>query len=196
MSGKSTLLRAVGANAVLAMAGAPVRAHALTFVADGDRRTIRVEDSLQDGALALLRAKFSASATSSQRRAAGVPCCSCSTRFSHGTNSHDRRIGAEAIVRALVEAGAIGAGDDARSGADRRWPASSVRARATSTSRIASKTEKWCSTTACATVSSTQEQRAGAHALGRTGCVSRRRPVLGRGRQRSPAGSDVAVNCA
>jgi DNA mismatch repair ATPase MutS len=26
----------------------------------------------------------------------------------HGTNSHDRRVGAEAVVRALVEAGAIG----------------------------------------------------------------------------------------
>jgi DNA mismatch repair ATPase MutS len=28
--------------------------------------------------------------------------------FLHGTNSHDRRIGAEAVVRSLVERGAIG----------------------------------------------------------------------------------------
>ena len=49
MSGKSTLLRAVGANAVLALAGAPVRAARLTLSPLAIGATIRVEDSLQQG---------------------------------------------------------------------------------------------------------------------------------------------------
>src|SRR5207253_11076816 len=49
MSGKSTLLRTVGVNAVLALAGAPVRARRLRLSPLAIGATLRVQDSLQDG---------------------------------------------------------------------------------------------------------------------------------------------------
>ena len=55
MSGKSTLLRTVGVNAVLALTGAPVRARRLRLSPLAIGATLRVEDSLMAGAIALLR---------------------------------------------------------------------------------------------------------------------------------------------
>ena len=49
MSGKSTLLRTVGVNAVLALAGAPVRAQRLTLSPLTIGATLRIQDSLQEG---------------------------------------------------------------------------------------------------------------------------------------------------
>jgi hypothetical protein len=49
MSGKSTLLRTVGLNAVLAQAGAPVRATRLRMSPLGIGATLRIQDSLQAG---------------------------------------------------------------------------------------------------------------------------------------------------
>src|SRR5438034_5908186 len=49
MSGKSTLLRTVGINAVLAMAGAPVRARRLRVSCVAIGATLRIQDSLQAG---------------------------------------------------------------------------------------------------------------------------------------------------
>jgi hypothetical protein len=107
MSGKSTLLRAVGVNAVMALAGAPVRAARLVLSPLAIGATIRVEDSLQAG-----QSRFYAEVL---RIRAIVDLASRQTHvlflldeILHGTNSHDRRIGAEAIVRTLVGAGAIG----------------------------------------------------------------------------------------
>ena len=48
-SGKSTLLRTVGINAVLAFAGAPVRAGRLTLTPLVLGATLRIQDSLQEG---------------------------------------------------------------------------------------------------------------------------------------------------
>lgn len=107
MSGKSTLMRAVGANVVLALAGGPVRAHhfQLSMLAIGV--SLRVEDSLQEG-----HSRFYSEILRIRdvvARARGpLPVLFLLDEILHGTNSHDRRIGAEAIVRALVEAGAIG----------------------------------------------------------------------------------------
>jgi hypothetical protein len=106
MSGKSTLLRAVGATTALALAGGPVRATraALSPLVIG--ATIRVQDSLQDGQsrfyAEILRIRDIVEAS------AAKPVLFLLDEILHGTNSHDRRIGAEAIVRALVAAGAIG----------------------------------------------------------------------------------------
>ena len=66
----------------------------------------------------------------------------------HGTNSHDRRIGAEAIVRALVEAGAIGL-VTTHDLALTELVAELGAARRTCTSRIGSRTAGWSSTTGC-----------------------------------------------
>jgi DNA mismatch repair ATPase MutS len=49
MSGKSTLLRTVGTNAVLAFAGAPVRAQSLRLSLLAIGATLRIQDSLQEG---------------------------------------------------------------------------------------------------------------------------------------------------
>ena len=107
MSGKSTLLRAVGVNAVLALAGAPVRARRLTMSALILGATLRIDDSLEAGHSKfyseILRLK--AIVESARGR---VPMLFLLDEILHGTNSHDRRIGAEAIVRALVASGAIG----------------------------------------------------------------------------------------
>jgi MutS domain V len=107
MSGKSTLLRTVGINAVLAMAGAPVRAVSLrmTPLAIGTR--IRSADSLQEG-----RSNFFTEILHIKRVFELVgkekSVLFLFDELLDGTNSNDRRIGAEKLLRTLVEAGAIG----------------------------------------------------------------------------------------
>ena len=106
MSGKSTLLRTVGVNAVLAQAGAPVRARRLRLSPLMLGASIRIEDSLHAGV-----SRFYAEITRLgliMRRAGEAPVLFLIDELLHGTNSHDRRIGAEAIVRGLVDRGAIG----------------------------------------------------------------------------------------
>jgi len=107
MSGKSTLLRAVGANTVLALAGGPVRAERLSLSPLAIGATIRVEDSLQEGHsrfyAEILRIRDIVALTEGK-----APVLFLLDEILHGTNSHDRRIGADAVVRALVDAGAIG----------------------------------------------------------------------------------------
>jgi len=107
MSGKSTLLRAMGTNAVLALAGAPVRARALRLSPLSLGASIRVMDSLQAGS-----SRFYAEITRLRQLVDltknGPPLLFLLDELLHGTNSHDRCIGAEAIVRGLVERGAIG----------------------------------------------------------------------------------------
>jgi hypothetical protein len=108
MSGKSTLLRTVGVNAVLAMAGAPVRAKGLRLTALHVGASIRVNDSLQDGS-----SRFYAEITRLRKlfdlaRDGGPSLLFLLDELLQGTNSNDRRIGAEGIVRALLTRGAIG----------------------------------------------------------------------------------------
>lgn len=107
MSGKSTLLRTVGTNAVLALAGAPVRARSLTLSPLAVGASIRIHDSLQAGT-----SRFYAEITR-LRQIADLARTSEALLFLldeilHGTNSHDRRIGAESIVKRFVEKGGIG----------------------------------------------------------------------------------------
>jgi MutS-like protein len=107
MSGKSTLLRTIGINAVLAQAGAPVRARRLRLSPLVPGASIRVIDSLQGGTsrfyAEIVRLRDILSATGGP-----TPVLFLLDEFLHGTNSHDRRIGAEAMVRGLVERGAVG----------------------------------------------------------------------------------------
>ncbi len=107
MSGKSTLLRTVGINAVLALAGAPVRAHSLRIAPLSLGASIRITDSLQEGT-----SRFYVEITRLQklvRLAEGpIPLLFLLDELLHGTNSHDRRIGAEAVVKGLADRGAIG----------------------------------------------------------------------------------------
>lgn len=107
MSGKSTLLRAVGINTVLAMAGAPVRAQRLRLTPLRVGASIRVNDSLQEGS-----SRFYAEIKRLRQiydLAGGNPALLfLLDELLQGTNSKDRRIGGEGIVRALVERGSIG----------------------------------------------------------------------------------------
>jgi len=107
MSGKSTLLRTVGVNAVLAFAGAPVRAGKLRVTPLAIGATLRIQDSLQEG-----RSRFYAEITRIRRLsdvARGTPhLLFLLDELFHGTNSHDRLIGASGVLRRLVEHGAIG----------------------------------------------------------------------------------------
>ncbi|MGE0445149.1 MAG: DNA mismatch repair protein MutS [Vicinamibacterales bacterium] len=107
MSGKSTLLRTVGVNAVLALAGAPVRAAALRLSPLAVGATLRIQDSLQEG-----RSRFYAEITRIRAladRAGGTPpLLFLLDELFHGTNSHDRLIGAAGVLRSLLDRGAIG----------------------------------------------------------------------------------------
>jgi DNA mismatch repair ATPase MutS len=107
MSGKSTLLRVVGANAVLAQAGAPVRARSLRLTPLAMGASIRTLDSLQGGTsrfyTEIKRLRQLVDLTKGPR-----PVLFLLDELLHGTNSHDRRIGAEAVIRTLVERRAIG----------------------------------------------------------------------------------------
>jgi MutS domain V len=107
MSGKSTLLRSVGVNTVLALAGAPVRAVRLRLSPLVIGATLRVEDSLQAGHSRFYAEILRIRAIVDRARGS-VPLLFLLDEILHGTNSYDRRIGAEAIVRALVGLGAIG----------------------------------------------------------------------------------------
>ena len=107
MSGKSTLLRTLGVNVVLAQAGAPVRAERLRLSPLAVGASIRVNDSLQGGIsrfyAEILRLRQILDQTGGTR-----PVLFLIDELLQGTNSHDRRIGAEAMVRGLVERGAMG----------------------------------------------------------------------------------------
>jgi hypothetical protein len=107
MSGKSTLLRSVGLNTVLAWAGAPVRAHGVRVSPLAVGASMRVQDSIQDG-----KSRFYAEITRLRlvvdMASAEPPLLFLLDELLSGTNSHDRLIGADAVVTTLVERGAIG----------------------------------------------------------------------------------------
>jgi DNA mismatch repair ATPase MutS len=127
MSGKSTLLRAVGINSVLAMAGAPVHAKSLRLSPLQVGTRIHSSDSLQEGrstffaeilhirkVFDLAGAKCSGD-RNSVRAAASTPKAREARallflfdELLEGTNSKDRRIGAERLIQGLLERGAIG----------------------------------------------------------------------------------------
>ena len=107
MSGKSTLLRAVGINTVLAMAGAPVRAASLKLTPLQIGASILINDSLQEGS-----SRFYAEITRLRNicdlAETHPPVLFLLDELLQGTNSKDRLIGAEGVVRALLAGGSIG----------------------------------------------------------------------------------------
>lgn len=107
MSGKTTLMRTVGVNVVLAQAGAPVRADRLRLSPLCLGATIRIQDSLLDG-----RSRFYEEIKRLQdlmTLAEGErPLLFLLDELLHGTNSHDRQVGAKALLRQFVGLGAVG----------------------------------------------------------------------------------------
>jgi hypothetical protein len=105
MSGKSTLLRSVGINTVLAMAGAPVCAARLRLSPLQVGASIRVNDSLYEGS-----SRFYAEITRLRQlfEPSSLPLLFLLDELLQGTNSNDRRIGSQGVLRALIDRGAIG----------------------------------------------------------------------------------------
>ncbi|MGH8185304.1 MAG: MutS-related protein, partial [Steroidobacteraceae bacterium] len=110
MSGKSTLLRTVGINTVLAMAGAPVRARRLRLSPLQVGTNIRINDSLHEGS-----SRFYAEITRLRHlnelaaREPPLPqLLFLLDEVLQGTNSRDRFIGAQGVIGALIGRGAIG----------------------------------------------------------------------------------------
>jgi DNA mismatch repair ATPase MutS len=107
MAGKSTLLKAVGLNVILAHAGAPIRAARARLASFSVCSSNSISDSLLDG-----KSKFLAEAERLhgilQQTGLESPVLFLIDEILSGTNSHDRRIACESVVRALVAGGAIG----------------------------------------------------------------------------------------
>jgi hypothetical protein len=108
MSGKSTLLRAIGLNAVLAMAGAPVCATRLSIGKVAVATSMRVSDSLEAGISHFLAELKRIKRVVDMARER-PPVLFLLDEILHGTNSRERLIGARAIVRSLTDLGAFGA---------------------------------------------------------------------------------------
>jgi MutS domain V len=106
MAGKSTLLRAIGLNVVLAQCGAPVCCSRLTLSPFAVGASITVQDSLQSGL-----SRFYAEIQRLKQitdLAATRPTLFLLDELLSGTNSHDRRVGTEALLRELLARKAIG----------------------------------------------------------------------------------------
>ncbi len=107
MSGKSTLMRTTGINAVLALAGAPVRAQRLRLTPLAVGTCLRHTDSLQEH-----RSGFYTEALRIRRiydRLNGpLPVLFLFDELLSGTNSKDRRIAAEGVIKTMLARGAIG----------------------------------------------------------------------------------------
>jgi hypothetical protein len=107
MSGKSTFLRTAGTNAVLALAGAPVRARRLRLASMRVGASIQIHDSLAEG-----QSRFYAEILRLRQilglAKEGGPVLFLLDEILHGTNSHDRRIGAEAVLRSLLRHRTVG----------------------------------------------------------------------------------------
>ncbi|MCU1336369.1 MAG: mismatch repair protein MutS domain protein [Bryobacterales bacterium] len=107
MSGKSTLLRAVGLSVVLAWAGAPVTAGRLKLSRLRLGASMRTTDSVIDH-----RSRFYAEISRLKDvvdlARSGQPLLFLLDELLSGTNSHDRRLGAQAVLLGLFERDAIG----------------------------------------------------------------------------------------
>jgi hypothetical protein len=107
MSGKSTLLRTVGVNAVLALSGGPVRARRLRISPLAIGATLRIEDSLQAGRSRFYTEIIRLRQLRDQAKSS-PPLLFLLDELLQGTNSDERRLGAEVVIRTLLDHGAIG----------------------------------------------------------------------------------------
>jgi DNA mismatch repair ATPase MutS len=110
MSGKSTLLRAIGANVLLARAGGAVCASSLRLPVLDVRTSIRIADSLERGVslfMAELR-RLKEVVDVARAHPGGRPLLYLLDEILHGTNTAERRIAARTVIGHLLDAGAIG----------------------------------------------------------------------------------------
>jgi hypothetical protein len=111
MSGKSTLLRAIGVNAVLAQAGGPVCARRLRVPPLDIRSSMRVEDSLERG-VSLFMAELQQLkrvVDAADRAGDGRVLLYLLDEILHGTNSAERQVAVREVLQHLLRSRAIGA---------------------------------------------------------------------------------------
>ncbi|MGA8090240.1 MAG: mismatch repair protein [Terracidiphilus sp.] len=107
MAGKSTFIRCLGVNAVLAQCGAPVRARSLRMSPLAVAASICVLDSLSGGT-SRFYAEIRRLKVAEDLSAGPIPVFFLMDELLSGTNSHDRLEGTKLVVRSLMEHGAIG----------------------------------------------------------------------------------------
>lgn len=108
MSGKSTLLRAVGLAHVLFRAGGPVAAQALSIGLMNMVTSVRIVDSLAQGTSHFYAELKRLKLIVDTAKAPAAPVLYLLDEMLHGTNSRERYIGAVSVIRWLSEHGAIG----------------------------------------------------------------------------------------
>ena len=107
MSGKSTFLRSLGINVVLALAGGPVIAKGFVLPWCKLSTSIRISDSLASGVSHFYAEISKLKATLDQADGA-IPLVFLLDEILHGTNSRERQIGARWVLAELLERGALG----------------------------------------------------------------------------------------
>jgi DNA mismatch repair ATPase MutS len=113
MSGKSTLLRTIGLNTVLAQAGAPINATKLALPPIEIATSMRIQDSLEDGVsffmAELQRLKQIVDQADGLRNGSQRTMLFLLDEILQGTNSAERHIAVTRVVQQLTNAGAMGA---------------------------------------------------------------------------------------
>ena len=107
MAGKSTFIRSIGVNAVLAQCGAPVRASRIRLSPLRVAASICILDSLSGG-VSRFYAEIRRVKAIADLAEGPVPVLFLFDELLSGTNSHDRFIGTRFVLQQLVERGAIG----------------------------------------------------------------------------------------
>jgi hypothetical protein len=107
MCGKSTFLRVIGINLVMSYLGAPIRGKSLSLSPLTLGSSINVQDSLEKG-----HSKFYAEILQVKRLVEAAkskpPVLFLMDELLHGTNSHDRLLGAKSIITHMLKHGGIG----------------------------------------------------------------------------------------
>ena len=110
MAGKTTLLRSIGVNVLLAQAGGPACAVRMRWRRARVRTSIHVQDALGEGVslyLAELR-RLKEVVDAAAARDGGAPVLYLLDEVLHGTNSADRRTATRAVLARLSRVGAVG----------------------------------------------------------------------------------------
>lgn len=112
MAGKSTWLRAVATNMVLALSGAPVRAQSFTVPQMQVYTSMRTQDALHESTSSfyaeLKRLKFIIEAVEDPTKTNGRPVFFLLDEILKGTNSRDRHTGSKALIRQLISSAGAG----------------------------------------------------------------------------------------
>lgn len=106
MSGKTTFLRTIGVNLLLAQCGAPVCATSFTFTPMQLLTSLRISDSLQEQT-SYFMAELKKLQRIVHRLQTGVPALVLIDEILRGTNSEDKTYGSEQFTRKLVAYGCL-----------------------------------------------------------------------------------------